>query len=421
MVSFPVTSAIMLASLQERNMELLQDRLDVKNKTRANLFNWRGQFTPQFVDYILETFASSDDVIVDPFSGSGTVLLESARKQLPCYGFEINPAAYAMSKFFSLCNLSHNDRIELSFSYKNKINKLVNSYDGLPIFTPQDSFRDSYRNLLQFSRDLFSQTLTQREKLLAVNTLFAAEDYRNGDVVTTITKAVRYITDCLSHLPYTVKPIGAYLRDARLLNEYCPTPVDLIVTSPPYINVFNYHQNHRAIIESLGWDILNIAHSEIGSNRKNRGNRFKTVVQYCLDMELTLKAFWHSLRTYGTAIMVIGRESNVRKTPFYNGKMVGDIAQGLEAFSDVQNYTRTFSNKFGMDIKEDIIILKKTDTYPKDSIARDVSARHLEASLDTATEEAKRDIIDVLVCIDRIHPSPYLSSERDWLDDKDAS
>lgn len=53
-------------------MELIQDKLDVKNKTRANLFNWRGQFTPQFVDYILENFAQNDDVVVDPFSGSGT-------------------------------------------------------------------------------------------------------------------------------------------------------------------------------------------------------------------------------------------------------------------------------------------------------------------------------------------------------------
>ena len=402
-------------------MELLQDRLDVKNKTRVNLFNWRGQFTPQFVDYILETFALKGDVIVDPFSGSGTVLLESASKSLPCYGFEINPAAYAMSKFFSLCNLPPHDRIELSFSYKNKINKLLNSYDGLPMFTPQDSFRDSYKNLLHFSKDLCSQTLTHGERLLTINTLFAAEDYRNGDIVTTITKAVRYITNCLSHLPYTVEPIGAYLRDARLLHEHCPAPADLIVTSPPYINVFNYHQNHRAIIESLGWDILDIAQSEIGSNRKNRGNRFKTVVQYCLDMELTLKSFWHSLRSDGTAVMVVGRESNVRKTPFYNGKMVRDIAQSLGAFSDVQNYTRTFSNKFGMDIKEDVIVLKKTGACPRASIAGDVSARHLEASLNVATEEAKQDIIDTIACIDKIQPSPYLSSERNWLDDKDAS
>lgn len=402
-------------------MELLQDRLDVKNKTRANLFSWRGQFTPQFVDYILETFASEGNVVVDPFSGSGTVLLESASKSLSCYGFEVNPAAYAMSKFFSLSNLLPHDRVELSFSYKHKINKLLADYGGLPTYTPQSSFRDSYTNLLHFSRDLFSETLAPGERLLAINTLFTAEDYRNGDVATTITKAAKYITDCLSHLPYTVEPISAHLQDARLLHKHCPVPVDLILTSPPYINVFNYHQNHRAIIESLGWDILAIAQSEIGSNRKNRGNRFKTVVQYSLDMELTLKSFWHSLRRDGTVIMVIGKQSNVRKTPFYNGKMVMDIAQKLGVFHDVQNYTRTFSNKFGADIKEDIIVLKKTDTSPRASIARNISLKHLEASLSVAAEEVKQDILDAIACVDNIRPSPYLSSGRNSRYDKDAS
>ena len=60
-----------------------QSRLDVVAKTRSNIFNWRGQFTPQFVDYILDSFAISGQQILDPFCGSGTVLLESATKGLP--------------------------------------------------------------------------------------------------------------------------------------------------------------------------------------------------------------------------------------------------------------------------------------------------------------------------------------------------
>ena len=100
--------------------------------------------------------------------------------------------------------------------------------------------------------------------------------------------------------------------------------IALMIDDPmlPYINVFNYHQNHRAILEVLGWDMLEVAYSEIGSNRKNRGNRFKTVIQYCLDMELTLKSFWECLENDGLVIFVIGRESNVRKIPFYNGVIV---------------------------------------------------------------------------------------------------
>lgn len=401
-------------------MKLIQDRLDVKNKTRSNLFNWRGQFTPQFVDYILETFTSKGDVVVDPFSGSGTVLLESAGMHLACYGFEVNPAAYAMSKFFSFCNLPPHERTELSLSFQRKVDNMLNKYDGLPMFIPQHSFRESYTNLLNFSKELFSQPLTSSEKLLAINTLFTAEDYRNGGIVSTISRAVRYILHCFTQLPYTNEPIIACLGDARLLHKHCPAAADVILTSPPYINVFNYHQNHRAIIESLGWNILDIAQTEIGSNRKNRGNRFKTVVQYCLDMELTLRSFWQSLDHDGIVVMVIGRESNVRKTPFYNGEIVKDIAHSMCAFRDIQNYTRTFSNKFGVDIKEDIIVLRKSHTSPKPSVARDVSLGHLESSLKVAPEEAKEGIWNAISFMDMIQPSPYLPARRDYLHDKDT-
>ena len=49
------------------------------------------------------------------------------------------------------------------------------------------------------------------------------------------------IRDTVSALPVSDAPIGMANCDARSL----PLPleeVDIVVTSPPYINVFNYHQ-----------------------------------------------------------------------------------------------------------------------------------------------------------------------------------
>ena len=87
-----------LSSRKEFCMQsFCQNRLNVTQKTRSNFFTWRGQFTPQFVDYVLECFAKPGCVIADPFSGSGTVLLEGARRNLRSYGLELNPAAYYMS------------------------------------------------------------------------------------------------------------------------------------------------------------------------------------------------------------------------------------------------------------------------------------------------------------------------------------
>lgn len=95
------------------NLILDQEKLDVAQKTRANLFNWRGQFTPELVEYLRDTYSAPGDIVADPFAGSGTVLLESVRKGLRCQGLEINPAAYAMSRFYTLCNLKPELRSEL--------------------------------------------------------------------------------------------------------------------------------------------------------------------------------------------------------------------------------------------------------------------------------------------------------------------
>ena len=61
-------------------MILDKNKLDVICKTQTNPFNWRGQFTPDLVSYLLDTFARDGSMVADPFAGSGTVLLESAKR-----------------------------------------------------------------------------------------------------------------------------------------------------------------------------------------------------------------------------------------------------------------------------------------------------------------------------------------------------
>ncbi|HEX9975065.1 MAG TPA: DNA methyltransferase, partial [bacterium] len=108
--------------------------MDVVAKTRSNIFNWRGQFTPLFVDYILDSFAISGQQILDPFCGSGTVILESATKGLPAVGCEINPAAYAMTKFVSLANDNPGSRLESFARVEEAILRLAGNYNDMPLF-----------------------------------------------------------------------------------------------------------------------------------------------------------------------------------------------------------------------------------------------------------------------------------------------
>jgi len=387
-------------------MRLSQDKLNVKNKTRSNPFNWRGQFTPEFVDYIIESFTNPDDIVVDPFSGSGTVLLECSRKKLGCYGFEINPAAFVMSKFFSFANLPMEARMRLLSTLEKKISALTADFHDLPLFQHGRAYRESYKNLLDFSAALLPKIEEAEERVIALNTLFICENKKDSSLGHSIVASFDYIRKVLLCLPYTNRKISEGLGDARLVHVNCPAKANVIFTSPPYINVFNYHQNHRAILETLGWDMLRVARSEIGSNRKNRSNRFRTVVQYCLDMEQVLESFWRCLEDNGLIVLVIGKESNVRKVQFYNGYIVKKIVEGIGGYESTTNYERAFLNKFGKNIKEDIIVMRKDISPPSASKAKEIAIEHLESSLSLAPREVQQDILDAISSVDSITPSP---------------
>ncbi len=392
-------------------MQLFQDKLNVLQKNRSNLFNWRGQFTPQFVEYVLTEFTKRGDLVVDPFSGSGTVLQEAAKLDLKAAGFEINPAAYAMSKFFTFCNTPYADRFEYCNNFELKLNFHLSQLNGQKVYNENVDYRLAYANLLSFA-ETFNQTLSdKKERILLLNLLFQSEKDKGLSLKESAFKSFQYIKNAVLGLPYSEQTINAYLKDSRCVSEELVDEVDLIFTSPPYINVFNYHQNFRAIIETFHFDILRVAHSEFGSNRKNRGNRFKTVVQYCLDMELAIRNFWIALKPNAKIILVLGRESNVRGTPFYNGQMIIEILQATGGFAEIKTLERQFVNKFGNNIKEDIIIATKSNTLLPNLRGREIALKHLENSLRMTENGVHSDISDAIVNIGEVNPSPIFNSK----------
>ena len=333
------------------------------------MFNWRGQFTPEFVEYLLQTYSTPNDIVADPFAGSGTVLIECARHGLQCQGSEINPAAYAMSRFYTLCNLEAEHRAEVFSKIENSLIQVLRPLNSLPVFDAGEAFREQHKNLIDFAGKFFFSLPSGIERAIVLNMLFISEGHKNCDMETSLLASFQQIKTAALSLPFVTQPVSVRLCDARTMHLSNIRP-SLIITSPPYINVFNYHQNHRAILEAVGWSMLYVAPSEFGSNRKNRGNRFKTVIQYSLDMDQALRSFWQSLQNEGLLILVIGRESNVRGVPFYNGQLVKEIAKSLDAFELVEEHERKFANKFGDVIIEDILVLKKLSMLPQDADIR---------------------------------------------------
>lgn len=390
------------------SLVLEQNRLDVIHKQRSNFFNWKGQFTPEFIEYLLECYANENSVIADPFSGSGTVLSEAIRKNMSCIGFEVNPSAFFMSKFYEYAMYTEDERHKLYNDFRGTIGSYFN---GLPndmmVYVDSPDYRASYANLINFSTKI-AKNLDFKHVPFMINVLFLCEKDKKLTLKESLTKNIIYIRDLFFGLPYAKKSVIANLGDARSLGLKYKNVVDLIITSPPYINVLNYHQNYRSIVECFGYDILKVAASEIGSNRKHRSNRFKTVVQYAIDMGHTLYNTSMALKIGGRMIFVVGRESMVRKTPFYNSKIIEDIVNVIPSLQIESLNERKFGNRYGECIKEDIITVIKNgkDTDIDFNAFERIGMNHIKNALSYADSVLESDLLAILSKKELVTESP---------------
>ncbi len=63
-----------------------QEKLDLTNKNRSSMLPWRGQFSPELIEILLNYYSDKNSIILDPFVGSGTTIFEAAKKELTVCG-----------------------------------------------------------------------------------------------------------------------------------------------------------------------------------------------------------------------------------------------------------------------------------------------------------------------------------------------
>lgn len=326
--------------------EIEQCKLNVEDRQRTNLFAWNGQFSPQFVEVLLTKYAAPDYVVLDPFVGSGTTLCECSRKQLASFGIELNASAYYMAKTYELSNLSKFEQEQLI----SKIDTFIKSFNGK-------------NKVLDFLLDAPDSIKNQVNLLIILMDIFY-----NETTLEFLELKWSKLKTIITNLPYNPKMIKVMRGDARAMN-LDNNIADLLITSPPYINVFNYHQKYRRSVEALGYDVLTMAKTEIGSNRKNRGNRFLTIIQYCIDMGLAIKDACRVCKHNSRMIYIVGRESCVLGYSFCNSELIYEIGLKIFNLTFILRQERYFKNRYGQLIYEDILHFSNTCcTLPTDEI-----------------------------------------------------
>jgi methylase of polypeptide subunit release factors len=324
--------------------EDIQSKLDITERERANLLKWTAQFSPQLIEYMLKKYTRKGDKVLDPFLGSGTVIYEAGRLGLEAHGSELNPAAVYLSRLYLLINKTPQQRKDMLAEAKVLVDFCLNH--------PADTI--PYLDFSQKVQEL-KELVTDGENIVLGTLIVLVDVKKETDIETAkVVRVWKKLEKTIDELPYSKRKLNVFHSDARNL-PLKDSSIDLVITSPPYINVLNYHQQYRHSMELLGWNLLEVAKAEIGANRKNRQNRFLTVISYCQEIAQCLEELKRTTRLEARVIFIVGKQSKVRGVAFENGSIVKRIATECCGLSLVEEQQRKFKNRYGQIIYEDIL------------------------------------------------------------------
>ncbi len=151
---------------------------------------------------------------------------------LSAFGFEINPSAWSFSKLYEFANVSRDSRDQAILELRGKIEA------EFPIilfseaeFPPEEVEQRIIR---------ISESINDRAKILC-NALVVLLDIFNNRISSYFVQGRFFaLAELVRSLPYSDGLIKADLQDARCLPLENQS-ADFVITSPPYINVANYH------------------------------------------------------------------------------------------------------------------------------------------------------------------------------------
>lgn len=383
-----------------KSTPLDQARLNIAVRSRTSRLPWRGQFAPELIEYLMHSVCRDSRTFMDPFCGSGTVLFEAINRGCSARGSEINPAAWHLAALSRFAGLSSEGKRAILDRVESLAAKATLSGHGL------FSAGNDIGSPLGFLQDARGDNLLAR-----VFGAIILLGLGNGTDVThaAVSRGAVSVLQVLREFTESVVSAECHLEDARKMSVVSDS-VDAIITSPPYINVFNYHQNYRFAAELLGWRPLEAARSEIGANRKYRMNRFLTVVQYCLDMSQCIDEMARALRTGAPLIIVLGRTSSVLGASFRNGAIFSKLLALSNSFGPVQSAYRVFTNRYGEQIFEDILITHKERSNATDpEAAREIGLLALLEAKTSVAEKNRRTLDEAVACTKNVPSSPFLN------------
>jgi DNA modification methylase len=378
-------------------------RSESRSETSAlthSYHRYPAKFIPQIVDKVIKDYTVSGDLVVDPFGGCGTTLVESKLNGRNSIGFDINPIAKLITqtkitaikpavlekshlqfigayKTSKTQTINHHARIDYWFEKNivkelDKIYSAINSISHLPsrrfyLCAFSHNLKNSSRWLMKSIKPTIDKNKNVSDPFVSINRHLVQMTKKNTQFYETLLKSKNLKTSS-----------QVYKTDSTKKWPVKNGTIDLIITSPPYVTSYEYADLHQLSLLWFGSDpkqfkrwhnrfnkeFIDFRREFIGTSSKPKkqgnfesetgSNIFNELIQinkplaedvanYFIDMKKVFNRMYLGLKPGGVASVIIGN-TTLKGVKINNAEVAAE--QMLSAgFKRVEFIKRELSSK----------------------------------------------------------------------------
>ena len=318
--------------LDELNLNWREQDLPERVRTKHvhRLHPYLGKFIPQLVEIFLRKFQPT--TVCDPFSGSGTTLVEAAALGINAVGSDISEfnslIARVKTGSYDLESLEQEVRdiankaignpqqVLMKRGGTNSTSEYLSSWFAPPALEsllayraliPEYAHQDVLRLIL--SRSARSARLTTHYDLDFPKKPQTEpyQCYKHGRTCRPTEDAAKFLKRYSTDTFNRIRDFASLRREANIAvvtgdSRSIEFPEhELVITSPPYVGLIDYHEQHRYAYELLGlpWR----EESEIG--RASKGSSKRAQAEYVEGIAETFLNVRRSLKSGGRMVVIV--------------------------------------------------------------------------------------------------------------------
>jgi len=302
---------------------------------------------------LIESFVPPGGSVLDPFCGSGTVLVEALRQGRPSIGTDLNPLAVALSTLKTrprspseLEDLVSAAKTVAAFADTRRKAKagatqrypdvdreafdahVLLELDGLrhgiyteaPEALRQDLLLVLSAILVKVSRQESDTSALEKPKRIAAG-------YPARLLVKKTEELAERLRELQDDIPAPRPSVDVHVDDATRLEHVAPASVDAIVTSPPYVATYDYLAHHALRLRWLDLDASLFEAHELGSRREYQAlSPHAAWDRWAEELRSLLMSLARVTRP-GGAVVLLMADSAVGTTPLPAEEIVADVAR----------------------------------------------------------------------------------------------